>query len=688
MSYYASSKALIRECGGILQPPERLTVSEAAERYRRLNNKGAYVGAWKNDMVPYLPEIMDTLTSREYEAVCFVTSAQSAKTEAILNWIGYTARCDGADMLIYEKSMDDAQDFSKRRVDRLHTNSAELGACLNQGKSADTVLTKFYKNGSMVSLLWPTKNKLAGKPAARVALTDYDRMPQNVDGEGSPFELARKRTTTFRSFAMTYVESSPSFPILDPKWRPKTTHEAPPCKGIFGIYNSGDRRCWYWPCPECGFWYQPSFSLLEYDPTDDFVAAGESVRMPCPNTKCGAAITPSSRASVNRNGRWLKDGQTFDDDGNIVGDARRSDIASFWLKGVAAAFNSWPKMVTRYLQALEHMERTGDEEKLKTTVNTDQGEAHLPRHQQLIRVPEDLMNRAGDYGERVVPLNVRFLIATIDVQGNRFEVSVHGVGLAPDAQEFDLWLIDRFKISKSNRIDSDGDHYPVKPHSYLEDWLQIEDKVISKTYPLADDSGRVMQIKVTGCDSGGRQGVTSMAYAYWRRLKKKGLGHRFRLLKGEPKRAAPRVREAYPDSQRKDRHAGARGEIPVLLLNTNLLKDWLDKILDREVPGGGYLHFPDWMIERKRFLFDELCSEARNEKGEWKQTSARNEQVDLAYYCLALIVFLKCERLNWQNAPIWARPWDENPLVIDPKDKQPAEKSSGKSLSDLGADLL
>ena len=177
MSYYASSEALIRECGGILQPPERLTVSEAAERYRRLNNKGAYVGAWKNDMVPYLPEIMDTLTSREYEAVCFVTSAQSAKTEAILNWIGYTARCDGADMLIYEKSMDDAQDFSKRRVDRLHSNSAELGACLNQGKSADTVLTKFYKKHA------PDKGAEAVDSAIAKYSGDYEKMVKILEAK-------------------------------------------------------------------------------------------------------------------------------------------------------------------------------------------------------------------------------------------------------------------------------------------------------------------------------------------------------------------------------------------------------------------------------------------------------------------------------------------------------------------------
>src|SRR3546814_10085019 len=51
---------------------------------------------------------------------------------------------------------------------------------------------------------------LAGKPIPRIALTDRDRMEDDIDGEGDPFDLATKRTTSYGSFAMTLCESSPS----------------------------------------------------------------------------------------------------------------------------------------------------------------------------------------------------------------------------------------------------------------------------------------------------------------------------------------------------------------------------------------------------------------------------------------------------------------------------------------------
>jgi phage terminase large subunit GpA-like protein len=38
-----------------------------------------------------------------------------------------------------------------------------------------------------------------------VALTDYDRFPEDIDGEGDAFSLGSKRTTTFMSSGMTLV---------------------------------------------------------------------------------------------------------------------------------------------------------------------------------------------------------------------------------------------------------------------------------------------------------------------------------------------------------------------------------------------------------------------------------------------------------------------------------------------------
>ncbi|EKI05075.1 phage terminase large subunit family protein, partial [Escherichia coli 5412] len=45
--------------------------------------------------------------------------------------------------------------------------------------------------------------------------------------------------------------------MKDVKWRRTSPHEAPPTTGILSLYNRGDRRRWYWPCPHCGEYFQP-----------------------------------------------------------------------------------------------------------------------------------------------------------------------------------------------------------------------------------------------------------------------------------------------------------------------------------------------------------------------------------------------------------------------------------------------
>ncbi|EIX0812454.1 phage terminase large subunit family protein, partial [Escherichia coli] len=131
----------------------------------------------------------------------------------------------------------------------------------------------------------------------RVALTDYDRFPENVDGEGDAFTLASKRTTTFMSSGMTLVESSPGRDITDTKWRCGGAHEAPPTTGILSLYNRGDRRRWYWPCPHCGEYFQPVMdNMTGYRNNPDFVAAGQAARLMCPH--CRGLIAPEQKREL------------------------------------------------------------------------------------------------------------------------------------------------------------------------------------------------------------------------------------------------------------------------------------------------------------------------------------------------------------------------------------------------------
>src|SRR5690606_37981436 len=135
---------------------------------------------------------------------------------------------------------------------------------------------------------------------------------------------------------------------------------------------------------------------------------------------------------------------------------------------------------------------------------TDQGCPYTPKSLASDRLPEELKNRAKPLGNREVPFGVRYLTASVDVQKNRFVVQVHGTGVGKD-----VWIIDRFEIKKSKRVDEDGERLWVNPGAYPEDWKLLVEEVILRSYPLMDGSGRRMGIKLTVCDSGGKEGVTT-----------------------------------------------------------------------------------------------------------------------------------------------------------------------------------
>jgi phage terminase large subunit GpA-like protein len=698
ITLFDSLEEMIVAAADAVRPPERITVSEAAERYHIVNNPGQHVGPFSLDRTPYLREPMDVLTSLDYTGMAFLGPARTGKSAMFINWLCSTAITDPADMMIVHMAQHTARDWSQADLAKAIRNSPELRKRMTPGRQNDNVFDKHFLSGMRLLITWPTINNLSGKTIPRGWLMDYDRMPQNIDGEGNPFDLAKKRGETFGRYAMWGAEASPGFPVNDAKWLPKTPHEGPPTGdektggGIMQIYNRGDRRRWYWRCPQCNESFQPHFKLLQWPNSVDPMDAAEQVVLVCPHD--GFPMTPDMQFELNLGGRWIKEGQVWLPDGSIVGTPRRSDIASFWMFGPAAGFTDWKKLVYRYLVALDAYERTGDEGPLTTTTNVDQGDAYVPKVLEAGRLPEELKRRAQDWGGSaeapVVPVEAGggFLVATVDVQaGGKPSFVVHVYLVSGN----DIWHVEMFKIRKSKRVDGDGDHHLIDPASHPEDWDLLIEQVLQRTVPLGDGSGRKMHIKIVGCDSGGADGVTANAYDFYRRLRARGddLHRRFHLLKGAPSRTetAP-LRVTYPNAQQKDKLAIARGDVPVYLINSNIVKDQASNMLGREEAGGA-VHFPAWAED---WLYTQLTTEVRTAKGWENPSRRRNEAFDLLSYCIALLSHTDIRAHIagfWDKPPSWAGPWESNEFVTGEGAPAPYEaKAERKSLKDIGDTLL
>ncbi|EFU0690430.1 phage terminase large subunit family protein [Escherichia coli] len=646
-----TAKAARTDSGYILRAPRRMLVADAVAQYMRVPMGAGNSVPWDPLVAPYVIEPMNCLASREYDAVIFVGPARTGKTIGLIDgWVIYNVICDPADMLIIQMTEEKAREHSKKRLARTFRVSPEVVSRLSPNKNDNNVYDRTFLAGNYLKIGWPSVNIMSSSDYKCVALTDYDRFPEDIDGEGDAFSLASKRTTTFMSSGMTLVESSPGRDVKDVKWRRTSPHEAPPTTGILSLYNRGDRRRWYWPCPHCGEYFQPCGDVVAgFRDIADPVLASEAAYIQCPS--CSGRIMPEQKRELNGRGVWLRDGESINADGSRYGDPRRSRIASFWMEGPAAAYQTLSQLVYKLLTAEQEYETTGSEETLKTVINTDWGLPYLPRASMEQRKSELLEQRAEPVPSRSVPDGVNFLVATVDVQAGRhrrFVVQVTGYG-----SRGERWIIDRYNITQSLRGDSDGESQRIDPASYPEDWDVLLTDVFHKSWPLASDPSQQMRLMAMAVDSGGEDGVTDNAYKFWRRCRRDGLGKRIYLFKGDSIRRAKLITRTFPDNTgRTGRRAQAAGDVPLWLLQTDALKDRVNNALWRDSPGPGYVHFPDWLGS---WFYDELTYEERSIDGKWsKPGRGANEAFDLMVYAEALVILHGYEKIRWPDAPEWA----------------------------------
>lgn len=135
-------------------------------------------------MAPYVIEPMNCTASREYDAVIFVGPARTGKTIGLIDgWVIYNVICDPADMLIIQMTEEKAREHSKN-------DSPERFASAGSGQSPESeqndnnVYDRTFLAGNYLKIGWPSVNIMSSSDYKCVALTDYDRFPEDIDGEG------------------------------------------------------------------------------------------------------------------------------------------------------------------------------------------------------------------------------------------------------------------------------------------------------------------------------------------------------------------------------------------------------------------------------------------------------------------------------------------------------------------------
>jgi phage terminase large subunit GpA-like protein len=664
-------------------PVERISVADAAERHRRISSGGAR-SPWRNDVAPYMVEPMNMSDSRRFRGLVFVGPARSVKSEALVNnVIAHRVKCRPRVGRLICPDMTAAREYSLSKLDTMIWDSPDIAERLMPGRYSNTTFEKRFIGGMRLTVGWPVKSHLAMVDLFDILFTDYDRMPMDVDGEGSPWALGFKRIQTFGTQGMAIAESSPGKPILDEAWRAPADapHMAPPCDGILSLYNDGTRARRYWQCDHCGDLYEPDFKLFDYPKTGDPMERGRKAVLLCPH--CGGVHEPARRRDLDAAGVWLHEGtpEALADGSTkarlvaVDDDTRDTEIVSYWLKGPCAAFQPWAQLVSQYLTALDTFATTGSEEKLKTTVNVDQALPYKPQttESETELSPDQLRGKPAPIAAKIVPAAARFVVLSVDAQSNRFVVQADAFGVG-----LERWMIDRFDIHQPPQSAPGAATRAIAPPLYAEDWKALDD-LLATSYAIEGSASRLLPMALI-VDSGGAPGTTQNAYAWWRAARKTFGRRRVFLVKGlggvdRQPRAIEREPEKIDQTRQTKSNPRRRKTVHVVFAASDVLKDEVAVALARKMPGPGAYHLASGLPAE---VYTELCAERRSDDGwEMKAGQRRNEAFDCAYYGKALAIVLGAESIDWNAPPAWAAPFEANAWVQRAaNDDPPAEPAS------------
>jgi phage terminase large subunit GpA-like protein len=590
---------VVRKSLKALKPPEKLTLSDWAEKYAYLSpENSATPGKWHN--IPYQVGIMDAVTDPTVREISVMKSARVGYTKIIDHAIAYFIHQDPSPILMVQPTIEDAKGYSKDEFDPMIRDTPVLAELFTKASRQDlvksekekpvkdqeqTIQSKSFPGGK---LYFVGANSPRGfrRITVRVVLFDeVDGYPvEGAGDEGDQIALGKKRAQTFDN-ALFLKGSTPTI------------------KGVSRIereFLAGDQRHFYVPCPHCGV-----MQTLEFNDKKKHLGYSQAV-LRWPEGKPHEAYFECSTGCIieeKQKVRMLEQGQW-------IAHAEFNGHASFFIWAGYSVFAnaSWGNIAAEFVEAKK------DPVTLRVFVNTVLGETWEEKGE---TVDENWLAQRRETYDAEVPAGALVLTAGVDIQADRIECEVRGWGIAEES-----WGIE-YRIFYGDT--SQGDVWQA-----LDDYLGTR---------FRHENGHDLTIASVFIDA---KYQTQMVYDYVRPRQ----GRRIYAINGQDGAGRPIVKRVSAKRKGKDRR-----DVDLVHIGVDTAKDMIYARLRMPEPGPGYYHFPD---DYDAEYFSQLTAEQAKIKFSkgfayrvWEKTRARNEALDVNVYALAAMKMLNPNFEAW-----------------------------------------
>lgn len=365
-----------------LKPPEQLTVSEWAEKYRILDNKSsAMPGPWSNDMTPYLVGVMDEFNNYETEKIIFVKPTQIGGTEALQNMIGYIVAQDPSPTMIVYPTETLAKSVSENRLQPMLKATPELRKRFDENSQ----LLELQFDGMYLTLAGSNSpSSLASKPIRFLMMDEVDKYPGASSKEADPLKLATERTKTFHNKKI-YLTSTPTL---------KTGH-------IWKEKENADiEKHYFVPCPHCKEFIELKWSQVRFpdDESMSYIDRAEFANYVC--QECGCIITDNDKHQMIKQGEWRV----------VRHNTKFVRNVAFWINTLYSPFVRFSDIAKEFLTTKD------DPEAFQNFVNSWLAE---PWEDTKLKTSAELvLERQTELPALVVPEWTKLLTGGVDVQEN------------------------------------------------------------------------------------------------------------------------------------------------------------------------------------------------------------------------------------------------------------------------------
>lgn len=447
--------------------PEALSVSEWADKYRQLPETSTSPGQYDSSVTPYLRRPQDCMGDPAAGLVVLCFAAQTGKSTAIENAIGYRIHRTPSPMVIVQPKIDAAEGWAKERFMPMVRSTRILRERVRQGRTSESTLRyKVFPGGFLFVASAQSATELAARSAPTVIFDEVDRM-ESIPGEGSPIEIGMRRQGA-ADVGTAILTSTPR--------DAETTI-------IWPYLEAGTYEKYFVPCPHCQEMQELVRDRLDHE-SACYACAG-----------CGTLIEERYKPWMLAHGEWR---------------ATNPEGAhpSFHLNALYSPFakSDWRAFIRAWLRA------QGKPQDLQVVVNTWLAELWQESGEQL--GSDALLARLEAGGEPgVVPVGVGVLTLGVDVQADRLEWWVWGWGGGLES-----WPIAAGVITGDPTKDMPD---PLSP------WGQLEREVLEHDYPHVN--GGSLRISAGFIDSGYATTHVYRAAKRWRGRRiyaSKGVGGR------------------------------------------------------------------------------------------------------------------------------------------------------------------